>query len=64
VVTLQPGRRERSKAASRARIIEGKETIYNYVRPKEDIIVAFLADVERQVQRRLTGRPDLSKAEG
>ena len=44
----------------------GKGTIYNYVRTKEDIIVAFLADVERQVQvrvRRLdTGRLPLQQA--
>lgn len=26
----------------------GKGTIYNYARTKEDIIVAFLADVERR----------------
>ena len=91
MVTLAAGKRERSKAASRARIIEhgirlftergidavtvdeiaaaadlGKGTIYNYVRTKEDIIVAFLADVERQVQMRLrrldTGRMPLQQA--
>ena len=91
MVTLAAGKRERSKAASRARIIEhgirlftergidavtvdeiaaaadlGKGTIYNYVRTKEDIIVAFLADVERLVQMRLrrldTGRMPLQQA--
>lgn len=29
----------------------GKGTIYNYFRTKEDIIVAFLMDIEQQVQR-------------
>jgi len=29
----------------------GKGTIYNYFRTKEDIVVAFLMDIEREVQR-------------
>jgi AcrR family transcriptional regulator len=91
VVTVLPGKRERSKAAVRARIIEhavrlfaergidavtvddiaaaadvGKGTIYNYVRTKEDLIVAFLAGVERDVQGQLrdldTSRLPLQKA--
>lgn len=78
MVTSEVGRRERAKAASRARIIEagirlfgersieavtvdeiaaaadvGKGTIYNYFRTKEDIVVAFMADVEREVHARL-----------
>src|SRR5262249_27974484 len=28
----------------------GKGTIYNYFKTKEDIVVAFIVDVERQVQ--------------
>ena len=40
----------------------GKGTIYNYFRTKEDIVVAFMADFEREVQAKLaaldvTGRP-------
>jgi len=40
----------------------GKGTIYNYFRTKEDIVVAFMADFEREVQARVatldvTGRP-------
>src|SRR5262249_12215841 len=91
VVTMLAGKRERSKAAVRARINEhavrlfaergidavtvddiaaaadvGKGTIYNYVRTKEDLIVAFLAEVERDVQTRLrdldTSRLPLEKA--
>ncbi|HET8547572.1 MAG TPA: TetR/AcrR family transcriptional regulator [Bryobacteraceae bacterium] len=31
----------------------GKGTIYNYFRTKEDIIVAFLMDIEQQVQREI-----------
>src|SRR5215510_28883 len=31
----------------------GKGTIYNYFRTKEDITVAFIVDVERQVQAKL-----------
>jgi AcrR family transcriptional regulator len=31
----------------------GKGTIYNYFQTKEEIIVAFLADIERQVQEKL-----------
>lgn len=31
----------------------GKGTIYNYFQTKEDIVVAFLVDVERRVQERL-----------
>jgi AcrR family transcriptional regulator len=71
-------RRERKKAASRARIVQcavelfaqrgieavtveeiaaaadlGKGTIYNYFRTKEDIVVAFMADFEEQVQARV-----------
>ena len=77
-VTMTVGRRERAKAACRARIIDtalrlfgerdidavtvdeiaaaadiGKGTIYNYFRTKEDIVVAFMADFERQVQAEL-----------
>jgi AcrR family transcriptional regulator len=71
-------RRERKKAAIRARIVStairlfsrrgianvtvdqiaeaadiGKGTIYNYFQTKEDIVVAFMVDVERRVQARL-----------
>jgi AcrR family transcriptional regulator len=78
MVTKEVGRRARTKAASRARIIEsairlfgergidavtvdeiaaaadvGKGTIYNYFRTKEDIVVAFMADVEQKVQAKL-----------
>jgi AcrR family transcriptional regulator len=40
----------------------GKGTIYNYFRTKEDIVVAFMADFEREVQARageldVLGRP-------
>lgn len=31
----------------------GKGTIYNYFQTKEDIVVAFMADMEKQVQQRL-----------
>src|SRR4051794_31697268 len=31
----------------------GKGTVYNYFHTKEDIVVAFLADVEQQIQRTL-----------
>ena len=31
----------------------GKGTIYNYFRTKEDIVVAFMADFEREVQAKL-----------
>jgi AcrR family transcriptional regulator len=78
MVMSQLSRRERSKTASRARIIKaairlfsdrnidgvtvddiaaaadvGKGTIYNYFRTKEDIVVAFMADFEREVQAKL-----------
>ena len=33
----------------------GKGTIYNYFRTKEDIVVAFLVDVERRVQHEVGG---------
>src|SRR5213595_3225413 len=32
----------------------GKGTIYNYFQTKEDIVVAFIVDLERQVQARLS----------
>jgi len=32
----------------------GKGTIYNYFRAKEDIVVAFLMDIERKVQREVS----------
>jgi AcrR family transcriptional regulator len=32
----------------------GKGTVYNYFRTKEDIVVAFLVDVERQVQAQVS----------
>lgn len=32
----------------------GKGTIYNYFRTKEDIVVAFMVDVERRVQSKLS----------
>ncbi len=32
----------------------GKGTVYNYFRTKEDIVVAFLTDVERQAQREIS----------
>lgn len=32
----------------------GKGTIYNYFRTKEDIVVAFLVDIEREVQREVS----------
>ena len=40
----------------------GKGTIYNYFQTKEDIVVAFMVDVERKVQARLKKiiRPDVS----
>src|SRR5215471_8675233 len=31
----------------------GKGTVYNYFQAKEDIVVAFIVDLERQVQARL-----------
>jgi len=71
-------RRERKKAAIRARIVEvgielfskhgiesvtvdqiadaadvGKGTIYNYFQTKEDVVIAFMVDLERKVQARL-----------
>ena len=33
----------------------GKGTVYNYFQSKEEIIVAFIADIERQVQEKLRG---------
>jgi len=39
----------------------GKGTIYNYFQTKEDIVVAFMVDVERRVQAKL-GRFTRSKA--
>jgi len=40
----------------------GKGTIYNYFQTKEDIVIAFMVDVERKVQARLKKiiRPDAS----
>lgn len=37
----------------------GKGTIYNYFQAKEDILVAYMVDVERQVQKRI---PDLASS--
>jgi AcrR family transcriptional regulator len=79
-------RRERKKAAVRARIVAagielfsrhgiadvtvdqiaeavdiGKGTIYNYFQTKEDIVVAFMVDLERRVQAKLS-RFSASKA--
>jgi AcrR family transcriptional regulator len=33
----------------------GKGTVYNYYRTKEDIVVAFFLDIEREVQEQLNG---------
>ncbi len=77
VMHAKRSRRERKKAAIRARVIAegirlfsrhgiakvtveqvaeaadiGKGTIYNYFQTKEDIVVAYMVDVERRVQAR------------
>ena len=42
-----------------ARSDVGKGTVYNYFQAKEDIVLAFMADIERTVQGQLqisTGR--------
>jgi AcrR family transcriptional regulator len=78
VITEIESRRDRKKAAVRARIIAtaidlfgrhglanvtvehiadvadiGKGTIYNYFETKEDIVVAFMVDLEQKVQARI-----------
>ena len=80
MVTSNPSRRARKKAAARERIIAtamelfsrhglegvtvehiadvvdlGKGTIYNYFKTKEDIVVAYMVEKEKQVQARLPG---------
>jgi AcrR family transcriptional regulator len=86
VINPAESRRERKKAAVRARIVAagielfsrhgisdvtvdqiaeavdiGKGTIYNYFQTKEDIVVAFMVDLERRVQAKLR-RFTVSKA--
>jgi AcrR family transcriptional regulator len=78
VTKAQESRRDRKKAAVRARIVRtgielfsrhgiagvtveqiadaadvGKGTIYNYFETKEDVVVAFMVDLEHKVQARL-----------
>lgn len=86
MVVKELSRRERNKAATRARIVAaaveifstrgldrptveeiaaaadvGKGTIYNYFQTKEDMIVAFMVDLERDVQARVARFGSLKK---